>query len=100
MDYSVLIDFLYLTQTITSLEKDFLDTYNELQKNPFDMDSANWQILSNTISYPEIAGKVNPILAAIANPRSQVTAADRQYILQCHLAFLVAKEGKEQGYGN
>lgn len=37
MDYSFLIDFLRLKHEITSLEKDILDTWNELQKNPFDM---------------------------------------------------------------
>ena len=53
MDYSFLIDLLRLKQEITPLEKDILDTWNELQKNPFDMDSANKQILSNKISKGE-----------------------------------------------
>lgn len=36
MDYSLLIAYLRQKQYITDLEKDILDTWNELQKNPFD----------------------------------------------------------------
>ena len=61
MDYSFLIDLLRLKQEITPLEKDILDTWNELQKNPFDMDSANKQILSNKISHLDIAAKGNAL---------------------------------------
>ena len=41
---SILIEFLKSQRMITPLEKDILDTWNEYQKNPFDMDSANRQI--------------------------------------------------------
>ena len=99
MDYSFLIDFLRLKHEITSLEKDILDTWNELQKNPFDMDSANKQILSNKISHPDIAVKVNALPTTIAKPQSQVTEVDNRYILQCQLTFLAEKEMGEQGYG-
>lgn len=99
MDYSFLIVFLRLKHEITSLEKDILDTWNELQKNPFDMDSANKQILSNKISHPDIAVKVNALPTTIAKPQSQVTEVDNWYILQCQLAFLAGKEMEEQGYG-
>ena len=34
MDYSLLIAYLRQKQYITDLEKDILDTWNELQKNP------------------------------------------------------------------
>ena len=87
MDYSFLIDFLRLKHEITSLEKDILDTWNELQ------------ILSNKISHPDIAVKVNALPTTIAKPQSQVTEVDNRYILQCQLAFLAGKEMEEQGYG-
>lgn len=99
MDYSFLIDLLRLKQEITPLEKDILDTWNELQKNPFDMDSANKQILSNKISHPDIALMVNALPTTIAKPQNQVTEVDNRYILQCQLAFLAGKEMEEQGYG-
>lgn len=99
MDYSFLIDLFRLKQEITPLEKDILDTWNELQKNPFDMDSTNKQILSNTISHPDISAKVNAIPTTVVKTQSQITEADHRYILQCQLAFLVEKEMEEQGYG-
>lgn len=43
MDYSLLIAYLRQKQYITDLEKDILDTWNELQKSPFDRSSAQLQ---------------------------------------------------------
>ena len=54
MDYSILITFLKDKENITDLEKDILDTWNELQKNPFDRNSAQLQILQNNAKYPDI----------------------------------------------
>ena len=34
MDYSILINLLRTKQIVTPLEKDILDTWNELQKTP------------------------------------------------------------------
>ena len=36
MDFSLLIEGLRQARCITPLEKDILDTWNELQKSPFD----------------------------------------------------------------
>lgn len=47
MDYSLLIAYLRQKQYITDLEKDILDTWNELQKSPFDRSSAQLQIMQN-----------------------------------------------------
>lgn len=99
MDYSVLIDFLRLKQEITSFEKDILNTWNELQKNPFDLDSSKKQILSNSISHPDISVKINVLPTTIVKPQNQITEEDNRYILQCQLEFLAEKEMGEQGYG-
>lgn len=98
MDCSILIDFLKLKEEITPLEKDILDTWNELQKSPLDMDSSKKQILSNTISHPDIQAKVNALPTTIVKPSNQITEADNQYILQCQLVLLAEKEAEEQGY--
>ena len=45
MDYSLLIAYLRQKQYITDLEKDILDTWNELQKTPFDYRSAQMQVM-------------------------------------------------------
>ena len=53
MDYNtLLIDTLRAKQYITPLEKDILDTWNELQKYPFEMNSAERQVISNDINHP------------------------------------------------
>ena len=54
MDYSLLIAYLRQKQYITDLEKDILDTWNELQKSPFDRNSAQLQIIQNNTKHPEI----------------------------------------------
>ena len=46
----LMIEFLKQKQVITSLEKDILDTYHELQKFPFDANSAEQKIISNNIN--------------------------------------------------
>lgn len=92
MDYSILINLLRAKQIVTPLEKDILDTWNELQKTPFDMDSSQRQILSNAISYPDIAVKVTTLPTTTSKPSCEITEMDTRYILQCQLAFLAEKE--------
>lgn len=64
----LMIEFLKQKQVITSLEKDILDTYHELQKFPFDANSAEQKIISNNINYPKIALKVAAYPALCRNP--------------------------------
>lgn len=45
MDYSFFIEYLKQKQYLTDLEKDILDTWNELQKNPIDCSAAQRQVL-------------------------------------------------------
>ena len=67
MDYNtLLIDALRAKQYITPLEKDILDTWNELQKHPFDMNSAEQQVVSNVINHPKIAVMIIAITAIAA----------------------------------
>ena len=54
MDFSLLIEGLRQARCITPLEKDILDTWNELQKSPFDRSSAQLQIVQNNAKHPEI----------------------------------------------
>ena len=78
MDYSLLIAYLRQKQYITDLEKDILDTWNELQKNPF------------------VAIAALP--ATETRPFEQATDSDIRYNLEKQLAALAAKEGWQK-YG-
>ena len=89
---SILIEFLKGQRMITPLEKDILDTWNEYQKNPLDMDSANRQIVSNNINHPDIFVKVTALPTTVLKPKEQITESDFRYILWEQLVFLVNKE--------
>ena len=73
MDYSLLIAYLRQKQYITDLEKDILDTWNELQKSPFDHSSAQLQIMQNNAKHPEILAAIKALPTTDIRPNDQVT---------------------------
>ena len=81
MDYGILIAALKVKQCLTDLEKHILDTWNEIQKIPFDRASAQKQVIQNNVKYPDIC------------PFTQVTESDIQYNLKEQLTALALKEG-------
>lgn len=96
---SILIEFLKSQRMITALEKDILDTWNEYQKNPFDMDSANRQIALNYGDHSDIYEKVNSLPTTVSKPRNQITEIDLRYVLGEQLLFLVDKRNEENKNG-
>ena len=96
---SILIEFLKSQRIITPLEKDILDTWNEYQKNPFDMDSANRQIALNYGNHSDIYEKVNSLPTTVSKPRNQITEIDLRYVLGEQLLFLVDKRNEENKNG-
>lgn len=91
MDYSFLINFLRHKRIITNLEKDFLDTANELNKNPFDKESAEKQVILNYINYPDIFAMVSSFATTVQKPSNEITEEDVKYNLCTQLAILVEK---------
>lgn len=89
---NLLIEMLKQKRFITPLEQDILDTWDELQKHPFDMNSANQQIVSNDTNYPQIAAAVTALPTTVQKAWNQITERDLQYILSMQLNGLVAKE--------
>lgn len=98
MDYSLLIMALRQKAVITDLEKDILDTWNELQKNPFDRSAAQRQVLQNDAKYPEIFFAIKSMPTTVPRPIEQMTEFDIRYNLENQLAALAAKEGWQK-YG-
>ena len=93
MDYNtLLIDTLRAKQYITPLEKNILDTWNELQKYPFDMNSAEQQVISNDINHPKIAAMVTAMPTTVQKPRENITETDLRYLLTMQLSGLIEKE--------
>lgn len=86
-----LIEYLKQQQCITDLEKDILDTANEISKNPFDRNSAENKVRTNNLNYPEIFAAINLSPATTVRPFSQVSDDDIRYNLQCQLELLCEK---------
>lgn len=98
MDYSFFIEYLRQKQHLTDLEKDILDTWNELQKNPFDRSAAQRQVLQNDAKYPEIFLAIAALPTTVSRPIEQMTEPDIRYNLENQLAALATKEGWQK-YG-
>ena len=98
MDYNILITILQEKQYLTDLEKDILDTWNELQKNPFDRSAAQKQVIQNNAKHPEIFVAIAALPATETRPFEQATDSDIRYNLEKQLAALAAKEGWQK-YG-
>lgn len=92
MDYSALIEALRWKREITPLEKDILDTANEIQKVPFDMNSAERQIHSSDINHTQIAVAIATLPSTVQKARNQITEIDLRYILSMQLSCLIEKE--------
>lgn len=98
MNFSLLIEGLRQAKSITPLEKDILDTWNELQKSPFDRSSAQLQIMQNNAKHPEIFLAIQSLPTTETRPFEQATDSDIRYNLEKQFAALVAKEGWQK-YG-
>lgn len=98
MDYSFFIEYLRQKQYLTDLEKDILDIWNELQKNPFDHSAAQRQVLQNDAKYPEIFLAIAALPTTVSRPIERMTELDIRYNLENQLAALAAKEGWQK-YG-
>lgn len=91
MDYSLLIAYLRQKQYITDLEKDILDTWNELQKSPFDRSSAQLQIMQNNAKHPEIFLAIQSLPTTETRPFEQATDSDIRYNLEKQVCSTCSK---------
>lgn len=93
MDYSFFIEYLKQKQYLTDLEKDILDTWNELQKNPIDCSAAQRQVLQNDAKYPEIFFAIKSMPTTVLRPIEQMTESDIRYNLENQLQHLRQRKG-------
>ena len=93
-----MVAILQRKQYITDLEKDILDTWNELQKSPFDRSSAQLQIMQNNAKHPDVFTAVSALPTTVPCSFEQMNEADYRYSLESQLMALAAKEGW-QGHG-
>ena len=91
MDFSLFIEYLRQKHCLTDLEKDILDTWNELQKFPFDRNSAQTQIRQDNLKYPDVFSAITVLPTTVTLAFNQMTESDFRYSLENQLAALVAK---------
>lgn len=91
----VLIEYLKQKQFITELEKDILDSWNELQKQPFDRQETEKKIIENNTRYPEVFVAISATPGTIRTPLVQLTNEDVRNNLIMQIELLCAKEIKE-----
>ncbi len=89
---TTLINALRYADMITPLQKDILDTWDALQKKPFDAEVAHKQIVSNNVHYTELFVAISAMPGVIQKSFDRVTQEDMIFNLQCQLDGLAAKE--------
>ena len=91
-EIKVLIEYLKQKQLITELEKDILDSWYELQKQPFDRQEIEKKIMENNVKYPEIFAEISTTPGIVTKPFVQVTNEEVRKNLVMQIEFLCAKE--------
>ena len=89
---SALIKILRCAHEITALQEDILDTFDELQKNPFDQESAQNQIMLNNFHHPDIFTAISSMPGVVYKTAGNMTQDDMIFSLNRQLDGLVAKE--------
>lgn len=81
-------------ETLTFLEQDILDTYNELNKKPFDRNSAIRQSQKNNVNHPDIFVEISAKPATVLKPWAAASDEDVYSNLTSQLEAL-GKRGLE-----
>lgn len=89
---SAFINVLRYTKRITPLQKDILDTWDELKKNPFDAESAHKQIVANNYNNPDVFMAISAVPGIVQKTSMKLTHDDMIFTLRRQLEGLVAKE--------
>ena len=93
MNLTLLIEALRQAKYNTPLEKDILDTWDELHKYPFDHNTAQMQMMKNNAKYPAIFAVISALPTTVIRPIYQLTDADIRYNLEKQVEALVIKRG-------
>lgn len=80
----------------SDLEKDIIDTIEEVSKQSLDFNQANARIASNYLKHNELYLKVCSMPNTVSKSPNQINEMDLRYILKTQLDFLLEKEFKEK----
>ena len=90
----LVLEILKQKQFITPLEQDILDTYHELNKKPFERDSAIRQSQKNNINHPDIFREMSARPTTILRPWAAATDEDVYSNLTSQFDALVERESE------
>lgn len=91
----IIIETLKQKQVLTGVEKDILDTYNELSKVPFQRSTAENKIKENNLKYPDIFATISILPTTTVKPFNQVDDTDIRYNLIQQLIAMCLKRQQE-----
>ena len=97
---SAFVNALRYTNQITPLQKDIPDTWDALQKKPFDTEAAHRRIVSNNVNHPDLFVAISAMPDVIQKPFDAVTQEDMIFNLRRQLEVLAAKEMEAHINGN
>lgn len=97
---SFIIESLKQKKIISPLERDILDTWNELCKRPFDMNAAHQQAVKNDVNHPSIYAQIAALPTTVARPFRDITEDDLRYNLTQQLDRLLEREREVLGNQN
>ena len=100
----ILIETIKALSNPSELEKDILDTIEEISKQFLNMDHAQARIALTYGKHPELYAKVTALPTTVLKASEQINETDLRYILHMQLDFLLEKEWRENrgqnAYGN
>ena len=83
------VEGLYKKGYLTLLERDIVDTWKELQIDPFNAQSAIQQILNNNLNHPEVFAAVIAKPTTVQKRPEDIDENDLKYNLWSQLELLV-----------
>lgn len=89
---NLILETLKQKQFITPLEQDILDTYHELDKKPFERDSAIRQSQKNNINHPNIFEEMSTKPTTVLKPWAVASDEDVYSNLVSQFEALVERE--------
>lgn len=92
MDITLYIEGLRQSQEKTSRQKDILDTWEEIQKVPFDRQTAIKQAKKNKLNYSNLREKTSPMFVIGTRLWEELYDKDICLNLQWQLGVLVEEE--------
>lgn len=87
-----ILEILKQKQVITPLEQDILDTYHELNKKPFDRDSAIRQSQKNNFVHLDIFKEISTKPTTVLKPWAIASDEDVYSNLMSQLGALIERE--------